>query len=87
MAKPTITKVENAFQPAREVDSATRCAGRRAEVGEAYYGLVSQGAHIAIVGNRGIGKTSLARQILNIASGDSTLLTKFPVNQRFRFGY
>ena len=31
---------------------------------------------MAIVGNRGIGKTSLARQVLNISRGDNSLLTK-----------
>src|SRR5882762_493957 len=79
MKKPSITQIENAFQPAKEVDNATRFAGRKDAVGEAYYGLVAHGAHIAIVGNRGIGKTSLARQIINIASGDNTLLTKLGV--------
>jgi hypothetical protein len=31
---------------------------------------------MAVVGNRGIGKTSLARQVLNISRGDNSLLTK-----------
>jgi Cdc6-like AAA superfamily ATPase len=79
MSKPAIAQVENAFQPAKGVDSATRFAGRKDAVRESHYGLVAQGAHIAIVGNRGIGKTSLARQIINIASGDNTLLTKLGV--------
>lgn len=76
MVKPTITEVENAFQPAKEVSSATRFAGRKEAVSEAYYALIASGAHIAIVGNRGIGKTSLARQITNIATGDNDLLQK-----------
>lgn len=76
MHKPGITQIENAFQPAKEVDTPNRFAGRRDAVTEAYYGLVAQGAHVAVVGNRGIGKTSLARQILNIASGDNSLLEK-----------
>ena len=76
MAKPTITQVENAFQPAKEVDTAARFAGRKAAVSDAYYGLITSGAHLAIVGNRGIGKTSLARQVLNLARGDNDLLGK-----------
>lgn len=76
MSKPTITEIENAFQPAKEVSGATRFAGRREAVSEAYYALIASGAHIAIVGNRGIGKTSLSRQILNIATGDNDLLAK-----------
>ena len=76
MTKPTITEIENAFQPAKEVSSATRFAGRKDAVSEAYYALIASGAHIAIVGNRGIGKTSLSRQITNIATGDNDLLHK-----------
>ena len=38
--------------------------------------MLSEGTHIAIVGNRGIGKTSLARQVVNLASGDNDLLEK-----------
>ena len=76
MHKPGLTQIENAFQPAREVDTSKRFAGRIDAVTESYYGLIANGAHIAVVGNRGIGKTSLARQIINIASGDNSLLEK-----------
>ena len=58
--RPTLAQIENAFQPAREVTDADRFAGRREAVSEAYYALLSAGTNIAIVGNRGIGKTSLA---------------------------
>jgi Cdc6-like AAA superfamily ATPase len=76
MTKPSITEVENAFQPAKEVSSSTRFAGRKNAVSEAYYALIANGAHIAIVGNRGIGKTSLSRQVVNIATGDNDVLEK-----------
>ena len=76
MPRPSISKVENAFQPAKEISSSTRFAGRKKSVGDAYYGLIAEGAHLAIVGNRGIGKTSLSRQIVNIATGDNDLLEK-----------
>lgn len=76
MSKPTITEVENAFQPAKEISSATRFAGRKTAVSDAYYGLVATGSHIAIVGNRGIGKTSLSRQVANMATGDNGLLER-----------
>jgi Cdc6-like AAA superfamily ATPase len=49
-------------------------------VSEAYYGLVASGSHIAIVGNRGIGKTSLSRQVANIATGDNDLLEKLSLH-------
>jgi len=76
MSRPSITKIENAFQPAKEVDTAERFAGRRQAVSDAYFGLLASGSHVAIVGNRGIGKTSLARQVLNLAKGDNDLLGK-----------
>lgn len=76
MTQPTITEVENAFQPAKEISSAERFAGRKSAVTEAYYGLIANGSHLAIVGNRGIGKTSLSRQVANIATGDNSLLEK-----------
>ena len=87
MSKPTITEIENAFQPAREISGATRFAGRKEAVSEAYYALVATGVHIAIVGNRGIGKTSLSRQIVNIATGDNDLLQKLslPHDRRLDF--
>ncbi|MGD1095065.1 MAG: hypothetical protein ABSB35_24125 [Bryobacteraceae bacterium] len=76
MHKPGITQIENAFQPAKEVDTSSRFAGRRDAITESYYGLVAKGAHIAVVGNRGIGKTSLARQVMNMASGGNSLLER-----------
>jgi Cdc6-like AAA superfamily ATPase len=87
MTKPNISELENAFQPAKEVNDATRFAGRKAAVSEAYYGLIASGSHIAIVGNRGIGKTSLSRQVINIASGDNDLLAKLelPHDRRLDF--
>lgn len=76
MTKPTITEVENAFQPAKEIDNASRFAGRKDAVSEAYYGLIAAGSHLAIVGNRGIGKTSLSRQVTKISTGDNDLLER-----------
>lgn len=75
--RPTISEVENAFQPAREIDAPKRFAGRHEAVKECYYALIARGANIAIVGNRGIGKTSLARQVLHMATGNNSLLKRF----------
>lgn len=79
MSAPTLVEIENAFQPAREINDAERFAGRGVAVQESYLGVVSEGSNIAIVGNRGIGKTSLARQIGRIASGDNSLLEKLGI--------
>jgi Cdc6-like AAA superfamily ATPase len=86
-AKPTLTEIENAFQPAREIDDAERFAGRLDAASDAYFALITEGANIAVVGNRGIGKSSLARQIGNIASGDNTLLERLglPHDRRLDF--
>lgn len=76
MSKVKLADIENAFQPAKEATKAERFAGREDAVKDAYLALISDGAHIAVIGNRGIGKTSLARQIANIAKGDNSLLEK-----------
>jgi len=80
MSKPSISEIENAFQPAREIDDAKKFAGRKDAVSEAFYSLIADGANIAVVGNRGIGKTSFARQIDNIARGDNTLLQRLDLS-------
>ena len=73
---PSIREIENAFLPAKEITDADRFAGRKQGVQDAYFSLIAEGANVAIFGNRGIGKSSLARQIINIASGNNDLLTK-----------
>jgi Cdc6-like AAA superfamily ATPase len=78
--RPTITQVENAFLPAKEIDAPERFAGRKEAVQQAYYGLIGEGSHIAIVGNRGIGKTSLARQIVKLSTGNNDLLSKLELS-------
>ncbi len=79
MVKPTLSIVENAFLPSKEITDAERFAGRKKPVEDAFYALVAEGSNIAIVGNRGIGKTSLARQIGNIGTGNSSILEKLNI--------
>lgn len=76
MTKPSLDDIENAFQPAREINSVDKFAGRESAVSDAYYALLGQGVNVAIVGNRGIGKTSLARQIELMAGGNNVLLER-----------
>lgn len=87
MKQPTLSDIENAFQPAKEIDAPSRFAGRLAAVSDCYYALIAEGASIAIVGNRGIGKSSLARQVIHMANGDNTLLAKLdlPASDRHDF--
>jgi Cdc6-like AAA superfamily ATPase len=84
---PTLSEVENAFQPAKEIDAPKRFAGRSAGVSDCYYALTTEGANIAIVGNRGIGKSSLARQVIHMATGDNTLVERLrlPASDRHDF--
>lgn len=86
-SRPSLTQVENAFQPAKEVTAPEKFAGRRDSVQQSYYGLLSEGADLAIVGNRGIGKTSLGRQIINLATGDNDLLEKLSLSHDRRLDF
>lgn len=77
--RPTITKIENAFIPAKEITDAKRFAGRKNSVQDCFLGLIADGSNVAIVGNRGVGKTSLARQVQNIGTGNFELLEKLDI--------
>ena len=85
--KPTLYATENAFQPAKEISNVDRFAGRAKPVAEAFLGLMAEGANIAIVGNRGIEKTSLARQVQNFGRGDNSLLEKLKLHYNHRFDF
>jgi Cdc6-like AAA superfamily ATPase len=79
MTQITLTQINNAFLPAKEITDTEKFAGRKEYVNEAFHALLSDGTNIAIVGNRGIGKSSLARQIINIGQGDNSLLEKLEI--------
>lgn len=66
-------KILTAFQPAKEISDPKRFAGRRQEL-EAGAELIAAKNHVFIYGPRGIGKSSLARQLELIAKGNSELL-------------
>jgi hypothetical protein len=76
MKKPTISQIENAFLPAREIEAPEKFAGRKEQIQTLWYALVSDGSNIAVVGNRGVGKSSLSRQLMSIAGGSNTLLER-----------
>jgi Cdc6-like AAA superfamily ATPase len=79
MGSLTVERIENAFLPAREITDPARFAGRAPQIEQSYLALVSEGANIAIVGNRGIGKSSLARQVMAMATAKTDLLTRYGV--------
>lgn len=85
--KPKLIDVENAFQPAREIDAADKFSGRRTAFESCYFGLMSEGSNLAIVGNRGIGKTSLARQVQSLALGSNELVERLELGHDHTFDY
>ena len=46
--RPTLAEVENAFQPAKEVDDPTRFAGRKDAIAESLYALISNGRFLRL---------------------------------------
>lgn len=79
MKKITLSDIENAFLPSKEITDADKFAGRETIISMLYSCLISKGNNIAIIGNRGIGKTSMSRQLYNVATGKNEILKK--VNQ------
>lgn len=68
-----IDKINRAFSPAQEIREPTHFIGRHDEVKAAILALPQAGAFLAVWGPRGVGKSSFARQIQLLASGDNTL--------------
>jgi len=77
--RPTTSEIENAFLPSREITDAHLFAGRSQAVEDSYRALLSSGSNIAVYGNRGIGKSSLARQIMAISNGNNDILEKLSI--------
>ncbi|WP_440136264.1 hypothetical protein, partial [Escherichia coli] len=63
----------DAFQPAKEISDPRRFSGRKQQIERGAELLLARD-HIFIHGVRGIGKSSLARQLALIASGKNDLL-------------
>ncbi len=69
------------FSPASEIDVLERFVGRRDELRMGVEALRTDGASVAIFGNAGVGKTSLAIQLARIASGnEDAFLAKAGLN-------
>lgn len=66
--------IMNAFQPASALDDPERFAGRREQVKELSEKIHAKSTVPMVYGQRGLGKSSLAMQIMRIAQGDATLL-------------
>ncbi len=79
---PSRADLLNAFTPAASVWDPSGFAGRRAEVLDLVDCLLTEASCPVICGDRGLGKTSLARQLERIAQGDVELLTRLNAPDR-----
>ena len=81
---PDVSRADllNAFRPASEVDDPQLFAGRQAQVLDLTDALHSIGTAPIIYGHRGLGKSSLALQMMRIAMGDVELLSRISAEDR-----
>lgn len=68
-----IEKIQNAFSPSREINSPEFFVGRHEEVKSSILALSENGSFLAVHGLRGVGKSSIAKQIILIAEGNKVL--------------
>lgn len=72
--EPVRERLDKAFSPAGEIDSPERFAGRLPQLQQALRALRVERASFLIYGHRGVGKTSFAKQLRLIASGNYELV-------------
>lgn len=72
---PKISPI-NVFTPAAEMQDVQRFAGRSDELQGLARALESDGVQVVIYGNRGVGKSSLARLLDRMARGDQEVLDR-----------
>lgn len=77
----------NVFTPAAEMEDVHRFAGRAGELQSLARALESEGVQIVIYGNRGVGKSSLARLLDRMARGDQEVIDRLasPPHELFDF--
>lgn len=85
-----IGKIQTAFFPSKEITDPEFFVGRSNEIKNLILALSEQGSFIAIHGLRGVGKSSIAKQLKLIAEGDTTLikmlkLERFVPNKKFNY--
>lgn len=85
-----INKIQTAFFPSKEISDPEFFVGRSNEIKSLILALSEQGSFIAIHGLRGVGKSSVAKQLKLIAEGDLTLpkmlkLERYIPNKKFKY--
>lgn len=68
--------ITNVFTPALAIQDVERFAGRQEQLERLNLALQSKGTQIVIYGNRGVGKSSLGRQLASLASGEESVLSR-----------
>ncbi|WP_332810667.1 AAA family ATPase, partial [Sphingomonas sp.] len=68
--------IQNVFTPALAIGDPARFAGRQEQLDHVASALFSEGTQIVIFGNRGVGKSSLARQLEGLAKGDISVIDR-----------
>jgi Cdc6-like AAA superfamily ATPase len=68
--------IMNVFTPALAIGDPARFAGRQEQLDSVSMALQSEGTQIVIYGNRGVGKSSLARQLAAIAQGNMAVIDR-----------
>jgi energy-coupling factor transporter ATP-binding protein EcfA2 len=69
-----IDKIRKAFKPSIEILEPKFFSGRQDEIKEGIKALTEDGSFIIVNGLRGVGKSSVAKQIKLIASGEEELV-------------
>mgnify|MGYP001071798843 CR=1 FL=1 len=77
----------NVFTPALEVQDIERFAGRERELTALVNALQSDGAQLVLYGQRGIGKSSLARVLIRLATNDKEVLERVKIKPYIEFDY
>jgi Cdc6-like AAA superfamily ATPase len=61
-------KLSSSFRPGAPIDTLMLFAGRQEQISDVINGIMQPGRHIILFGERGVGKTSLARVLIEILS-------------------
>ncbi|MFA8437037.1 MAG: hypothetical protein ACEPOZ_21230 [Marinifilaceae bacterium] len=76
-----ITKIRRAFKPSSEIQEPRFFSGRKEEIREGIISLSEGGSFIVVNGLRGVGKSSIAKQIKLIAEGSTELPELFNLDR------
>ena len=78
-----IDKIQSAFFPSREITDPEFFVGRKEEIKNSMFALSDSGSFLAIHGLRGVGKSSVAKQVQLIAEGNKVLPKTLKIDRFF----